>query len=182
MKLNFLSRFGLPILAGAVALTSLVGCDTSVRVGYGRAYDHVWYGDPYCRNSWDYGCNYGYNDGARIGIVFGRRHPGWHWRRGWGVVASEASRPTTWENEFNLSPRTVKFLKSAFNNALDGKTQQLHAIGISYDDINGLAQFRMPSEQSIAAAAHELHLKRADLRDFVQVFMIRMKAAVASVN
>lgn len=177
MNFNRISRAALPLVAAVVALTTLVACDSSVRVSYGRAYDRVWYGDPYCRNSWDYGCDYGYNDGGAIGIVFGRRHPGWRW--GHGLMASEASRPTTWEKEFNLSNRSVSYLKSAFNKALDGDTRKLEAIGMSSHDINGLQNFRMPSEQSLANAAHALRVKRNDLRDFTQVFMIRLKTAVA---
>ncbi|MGZ3696197.1 MAG: hypothetical protein ACXWQO_19410 [Bdellovibrionota bacterium] len=183
MNIKKICRIALPVLTGVIALTTLVACDTSVRIGFGRAYDRVWYGDPYCRNSWDYGCGYNSYDGARIGIVFGHRHPGWRWGgRGWGLVATDASRPTSWEKEFHLSSRSVTFLKNAFNDALEGKTQQLNKIGISNDDINGLQQFRMPSSESLAKAALALRVSQRDMRDFVEVFMIRMKTAVATVN
>jgi hypothetical protein len=172
-----LFRLSLPILAGAVALTTLVGCDANVRFGVGRSYDRTWHGDPYCRNNWDYGCDYGRRDGGRIRIIFGRRHPGW--RGGWNIVA-DANRATSWEQEFNLSERAVKGLKSAFDSALDGDSSKLLALGLDKKDVKNLQKFKMPSDESIKNAAHKLGVKSVDLRDFVEVFTIRMKTDLAS--
>jgi hypothetical protein len=183
MKLSFLKKLALPLTLGAIALTTFAGCDASVRYRVGRGYDRTWYGDPYCRNSWDYGCNYGYNDGVRIRFIFGNRHPNYRggWGRGWGLTAdATASRPTSWQEEFNLSSRATKRLKAAFGAALDGNTAPLANLGLGQGDITALQQFRMPSNGSIANAAAHLGVKRADLRDFIEVFTIRMKSGLAS--
>lgn len=175
-------KLSLSLVAGAVALVTFVGCDANVRVGVGRGYDRTWYGDPYCRNNWDYGCRYGERDSGRIGIIFERRHPGWG--RGWHnvetVAASEATRPTSWEKEFNLNERAVRKIKSAFETAINGDSGKLAALGMDSNDIAKLQNFSMPSNGSISKAAHKLNVKSQDLRDFVEVFTIRMKTGLAS--
>ena len=174
-----IKKLALPFVAGAIALTTLSACDTSVSFRAGRTHDRIWYGDPYCRNSWDYGCRYDYNDGARIGIIFRGRHGG-GWG-GWGVMAdADASRPSSWAKEFNLSSKAVRTLTGAFKDAIDGRTEKLAALGMTEHDVARLQSFSMPSSSSIAKAAARLHVKKSDLRDFVEVFTIRMKTSLAA--
>ena len=176
-----LRRVMMPVGLSLLAVTAFMGCRAEIAVR-GRNYsDRVWHSDPYCRNDfgYGYGCRYGRNDGYRIDIIQRRR-----WGGGWrhieaanSVAAVEKAKPTSWESEFNLKPRTVTFLKNSFRSALDGKTEQLHAIGISHEDIQRMANFEMPSNQSINTSARTLNVKGQDLKDFLEVFMIRMKAA-----
>lgn len=174
-----LRRMMMPVGLSLLAITAFMGCRAEIAVR-GRNYsDRVWGSDPYCRYDSGYGCRYDRNDGYRIDIIQRRR-----WGGGWRnieasntVAAVEKAKPTSWESEFNLKPRTVSFLKNSFRSALDGKTEQLHAIGISHEDIQKMAAFEMPSNQSINTSARTLNVKSQDLKDFLEVFMIRMKAA-----
>mgnify|MGYP001143716702 CR=1 FL=1 len=168
----------MPVGLSLLAVTVFMGCRAEIAVR-GRSYsDRVWNSDPYCTNygyGSSYGCRYGYNDGVRIDFIQRRR-----WGGGWRNIEAStltAAKPTTWEAEFKLKPRAVAFMKNSFNNALEGKTEQLQAIGISHADIQRLAAFEMPSNESINTAARSLNVKSQDMKDFLEVFTIRMKAA-----
>jgi hypothetical protein len=173
-----LRKVVMPLGLSLLAVTVFMGCRADIAVR-GRSYsDRVWSSDPYCSDynyGYSYGCRYGRNDGLRIDYIQRRR-----WGGGWRNIEAStlaAAKPTTWEAEFKLKPRAVAFLKNSFNNALEGKTEQLQAIGISPTDIQKLAAFEMPSRESINTAARTLNVKSQDMKDFLEVFTIRMKAA-----
>lgn len=179
-----MGKLKLPALLGLLAVTLFMGCRAEIDVRRGRHYGGgIWGGDPYCRYSWDYGCNYYGNDGWRVRVIQDRR-----WGGRWGnvmdvnsaVAQADAKKPTTWAKEFNLPNSAVNFIKNSFENSLNGDTQQLQAIGVSFADINGMQDYKMPSAQSIANAAQTLRVKQGDLSDFIEVFLIRMKTAMAS--
>lgn len=169
-------RLLMPVGLGVLAVSAFMGCRAEVAVR-GRTYsDRVWYSDPYCRYDYGYGCRYDRNDGFRISLIQ-RRRLGHDWRNVEALTSLDRQKPTTWQAEFNLKPKTITFLKNSFRNALNGETQQLQAIGISHDDIRRMASFQLPSDGSINTAARTLGTKNQDLKDFLEVFMIRMKAA-----
>jgi hypothetical protein len=74
----------------------------------------------------------------------------------------------------------VKKLQTAFRSGLQGNIQPLLALGVSRQDIGRLQGFRLPSDASIQKSARALGLNPVDLRDFLEVFMIRVKTAVAT--
>lgn len=175
MKLiHALRRSALPLMAGVLAVTTFVGCNANVRIGVGRSYDRVWHGDPYCRYSWDRSCRYGYDDGYRVGIIWRNRH---HNRGHW--LVAEQNKKVSWAQEFNLNSRAVKTLRTSFKSALNGNYEALRDLGLGRSDIYAMTRFQMPSDASINTAARELRVNTSDLRDFLEVFMIRMKTALA---
>jgi hypothetical protein len=167
-----------------VAASIFMGCVAEVEVRRGNYYaDRIWHSDPYCSyGGYSYGCRYYGDDAFRIRLVERRR---WNrgWNRGWRFEQPEQSAVAaakTWESEFGLSPRSATFLRTSFRNALKGNTQQLYAMGISYADIRKMSRFELPSATSIRDAAETLGTKPQDLKDFLEVFMIRMKAAYSA--
>lgn len=180
--MHILKKALIPFTLGIAAVTLFTGCNVRFSAGHTRYYhDRVWYGDPYCRYSWDYGCSYG-DSGYRVRFMFGRRHHG-HWRRHHNVEAmtlasAAAERPTTWQKEFNMSDRAVSTLNAAFESALKGKTDSLRALGLENIDMARLADFKMPSNVAIARAAKALGMKANDTRDFIELYLVRLEAAL----
>lgn len=184
--MNIFRRAIAPISLGLLALTVLAGCQVGFSAGRTRYYsDRVWYGDPYCRYSWDYGCGYSNGDSFRVRFIYGNRHSRRHrGHRGWHNVSASttmaAGRPTSWKQEFRLSDRAISKIKGAFDAALAGDTSKLTSLGVAQSDLSRLGNFQMPSKTSLARAARSLGMSQADLRDFVELYLIRLKTALAS--
>lgn len=168
-----MKKWKMPALLGLVAVTLFMGCRAEVDVRRGQHYgNRIWQGDPYCRNSWDYGCSYSGNDGYRVRIIHNRRWGGW--------PAIAAAKPTSWAQEFNLNSRAVATIKDAFTSALAGDSSKLEAIGISQRDVMAMERFQMPADESVAAVSHMLQLNQQDAKDFLEIFLIRMKTSFAN--
>ncbi len=172
-----------PLSLGLVAVAVLTGCNVRYSAGYSRYYgDRVWHGDPFCRYSWDYGC--GYRSSYRVGYIYERRHGHrHHGRRGHHAVeamtlSAAAERPTTWQKEFNMSDRAVQHVQTAFDRALKGDTSYLLSLGVQRVDLKLLGDFQMPGNESLQRVAGSLGMKQNDLRDFLDLYMSRLAAAL----
>lgn len=96
------------------------------------------------------------------------------------TLAPELQSRVTWQEEFNLSNKAVNYMRTSFAQALDGNKAPLEAIGLSNGDIRSMTQFRLPADGSIAAAAAKLGVEFQDLKDFTEVFLLRMKEAFSN--
>lgn len=173
--MKMLRRVAMPLGLVALVFTTLSGCVAEVEIRRGRYYnDRVWRSDPWCRHGHSYGCRWDYNDHGRMRDIHRRR-----WGRDWDMVpvANVAAKKTTWKSEFGLTDRSVKIMNTAFENGLNGNTDTLKSLGFTPNEIRRMASFKMPSGQSIYTASERLGVDFRNLKDFLEVYMIRMKAA-----
>ena len=191
----------LPAMA-TLAFTLFAGCD-EVEVRRVDNYSSgIWYSDPYCGYGRGYGCGYYGTDRYRVRMVRDRRWNdgrGRRWHDGRGnrgrggrggggrrgempTIASLTTTQTTtqataWQEEFGMSSRAQTLIQSAFRNSIRGQTQQLRGMGLAPDDVKMMMRFELPSSQAIQEAAAVLEMDQQDLRDFLEVFLVRMKTA-----
>lgn len=182
-------------------LAAFTSCKSSIELSNGAYYyGNIWRDGPYCYNPWDIGCNYGYYDGSRIGIIFDRRHHhghhdghhnGHHGGHNHGhhhghsyhfldtqTLADRTDGLESWKNEFNLSQNSAEKIQAAFENAIRGSTRESSEIGLNQSDLNALMKFNLPPEKSIFRVAQALDQDQQDIKDFLEVFLIRMKTAL----
>ncbi len=170
-KLRNLQRITVGIVAFSISAFALVGCDdrdvaiglggaaigagAAIIIGGGRggSYDPDGY-RTVCSDYYDYYGRY-YRDCRRVG---GGIRP-YRNETESGIFDSENASAMTAENfasEFHFSFESSKVLVTSFELAKKGDNSGFIAMGFNTSDLREMAQFKLPSEQTIALVSKNL--------------------------
>lgn len=172
-KQQSLHRIAVGIVAFSISAFTLVGCDdrdvaiglggaaigagAAIIIGGGRggSYDHDGY-RTVCSDYYDYYGRY-YRDCRRVG---GGIRPYGNETES-GIFDSENASAMTVENfasEFHLSFESAKVLVNSFEMAKNGDNAGFIALGFNTADLREMAQFNLPSEETIALVSKNLNV------------------------